>query len=231
MGLEKEIRELFERVVELDLARISRSAVPTYHWSRSLPPSMFSFYKQEQTVDDDSIRVTVQPEDYQLVKIELDPLELESVRLEKMKQIQKRRHARNMPADTDFDNYVNAGKHGDAYHEYIDQTGALDPTPIVPRTLDLNAKTKKLEKMPLVVSVRGVDFVRADLVDDDANDSRYKQVAAGFQVIPEANVDLWPEEVVLRHPVDSKQDVTYYRFDAVVREGGKKVDRRLPRGR
>ena len=221
MGMTKEIEEVFRRVLENDLARISRSAVPTYHWTTSAPCSMCHFSRPTS-----GNSISLRGQDYQIVTIELDPLEIQKDT--RMATVRDRRAFRNQndtEALTEFDNAVNAGDFDKAYHEYIEESRALGPIPIIPRYFDENVIDTEL---PSMITFSGIDYVSKDLLDSITDQAGYDtQIKSKLEPLnPGAHIDQWPEKVVLRHP-DTLAKVTYVRFDVEFWEEGEKQNRRF----
>ena len=223
MGLEKEIHELFERVVELDLERISRSAVPIYHWTTTPPPAMYEY--QNPTGGS----VTLVSQDYQVVGIELCPFGLTSPDLKSnMDVLRDRRSKRKLGTSScKFESSVGSEKYDDAYDEYLEESNTHDPIPITPR--DIDTTTDPLNPKATIISVAGVDYVHEKYLE---NETEYLKVIKKLTILPRANIDQWPEHVLLKVPggVDDKYiraDVIYYEKDPQNPGHYKKYTKRL----
>ena len=204
MGLTREIEQIYQDALELDLERISRGVLASSHWTPKPPVSMFHFYTQDyDPAKKEDLHVSLRAQDYQIVRIELDPLEAHLT--SRIEQLRQRRQHRNTPP-TEVEN---AGHIGDAYHAYIHESQAQGPISIVPRSLDVDSCGKVVDP-PYVIRVGGVDYVRDDIIRTENGDV-YKKLQ--LNVNSNANVDQWPEEVVLRGNTHSDTDYLYVRFD------------------
>ena len=213
MGLEKEIEQIFQQVLELDLERISRSAEPSYHWSSTPPVSMF--VGQSPSAKRGSTIVSFVPQDYQVVKLVLNPFRIDPLDLEENLKIIRERRAKRGVESSDFEVALDsaqcsterANRFHHAYHEYIEESGARNPIPIVPRRVQVNDQTSQVEQQ--IISLAGVDYVLRKYAEQR---DLYESIGSP-SCSPIATIDQWPEVVEIRGPEGNDQE--YIRADLI----------------
>lgn len=215
MGLTTEIEQIFQEALELDLKRISRGALPSSHWTNTPPMSMFRVQEQQSVSGAANLSVSLGSVDYQIVRIELDPLEANPQ--SRLPQIKDRRaHRKTQPSlfEDEYDrgvaNPASAQQHFDSAHDhYIVESKAKGPIEIIPQSLNIDG-SGNVETPPYLIRVGGVDYVREDIINN-VDGAVYEKLKISAD--SNANVDQWPEEVVLRGNTHSDPDHVYVRFD------------------
>jgi hypothetical protein len=215
MGLEKEIETLFERVVALDLARISRLAQPSRHAIPTTPyPSRFSV--QGGTVEQGSIRLVLDDLDYQATKVILDPLDLEHLQaIAARRKLRRRLRRDHGVGDEVLEDKAAAGDTHEAFHRYHDEVGG-SAFPVKSRMVEIDSdpdvrKGPEVTAYP-IIQVAGVDYVLS---------GRYNDVERHLNYPHGKLVDTWPQEIVLRGLVGGRNQ-TYVRADVAAQRAAKR---------
>jgi hypothetical protein len=207
MGLKNEIEQIFQQVLEHDLERISRSAEPSYHWPTTPPISMF-VHQSPSAGSSSSTAVSFVPQDYQVVRIELNPFRVNPEELRENLNIIKSRRKRRGVKEGDFERNLEAGKLDDAYHDYIAESGARNPIPIVPRRISIDDAFAVTDQ---IISVAGVDYLLEEIAQDK---TAYDGIKDHLHSSPLPTIDQWPEEIVLNRP-DRDEKLVYVRADVI----------------
>ena len=204
MGLEKEIENLFRRVLELDLERLSGVVQPIYH--TVTPPPVYSI--QDGSGSPGSCHLRFDELIYQVQEIILDPL-----RLHELQEIFKRRQDRSCDndADNECDKLLKKGKWREASELYLATGGLIEP--IVTKHMEIDTHD---EENPRVTSYQVINFLGVDYVDVD---SPGKEDLTSCGVHDDRQLDHWPEKLRLRNLVGEKEggykDKCYIRCDLV----------------
>ena len=202
MGLEREIEQLFQRVVELDLDRIGRRAQPSYHSYSTAPPA-YSFPEGSHG----SPKLKFEEVLYQVQRIELNPLKATA-----LSQIVDRRTERNLGPEKNEDtkkikDLLNASKSHEAADHYIHSTGGA-VVPIRFEQIDVDATSGSPDiKAYDVIMFHGVPYVRssAELLAGDIKVSYPKDIPV---------LDRWPDFIVLKDLKDAAGgNEEYIRYD------------------
>lgn len=218
MGLQREIEEVFRRVVRQDLARISRLAQPSYHVIPCTPPPGTYYDVQDPSAGGNSIRVVLVPTDYVVKHLKLDPLELRDMDKIKARRLRRGdlkpdspfdRVPSHDPDDQRLDAVADAAKLKDrnsrrsaAFHALHEELG-WSATRIETRQMEIDEKaTPAVVRVHTMIRLAGVDYVLADQPQDKALESRVSQ--ARWDLVKDAidlphgrAVDGWPELIEL----------------------------------
>jgi hypothetical protein len=201
MGLEREIEQLFQRVVEIDLDKIGRRAQPSYH-SYSTSPPAYSFPEGSHG----SPKLKFEEVIYQVQRIELNPLRAAALR-----EIVDRRTARNLGPDKNEDTKKikdlldeTPSKVHEAADHYIGSTGGVVAA-ITFEQIDVdtsNPAEPTIDRYD-VIKFFGVPYVRS-------NGLLYSE----FKDYPKDStvLDRWPEYILLKGLKDVG-DEEYIRHD------------------
>lgn len=222
MGLQREIEEVFRRVLRQDLARISRLAQPSYHVIPCTPPPGTYYNVQDPSSGGGSIRVVLAPTDYVVKHLKLDPLELRDMDKIKVRRARRGdlkpdspfdRVPSSDPDDQRLDPKADAAKLKDrnarrsaAFHTLHEELG-WTASPVETRQIDIDETQRPpVVRVHTMIRLAGVDYVLASDPDVDPDrtkpedmvgQSRWDEVSGTIDIPHGRALDGWPELILL----------------------------------